>query len=196
MSADHDIFVFGSNLAGRHGAGSAREALLRHGAKRGIGVGPTGKAFAIPTKDYHLQTLPLTDIAAYVRLFVQYAKSHPHLIFNVVKIGCGLAGYTENEIAPLFAGAPPNVRLPDGWRAYELHPTPVHIDRIASDIRNAVEKCLSQLDAKPAYGFCPHCGAPGTIRELRPNGNDCCKNGHCYPSAAALNEPRTSERPS
>lgn len=110
------IFVFGSNLAGRHGAGSALEARRRHGAKLGIGVGPTGDAYAIPTKDIKLKTLPLETISGYVKEFVDYAKNNQDQHFVVVKIGCGLAGFQEYEIAPMFRGAPKNVELPTGWR--------------------------------------------------------------------------------
>lgn len=110
-----DVFVFGSNLAGRHGAGSAYAAWRHHGAQKGIGVGRTGNAYAIPTKDRRLQTLPLEDIALYVSEFIRYAAGHPELKFHVVKIGCGLAGYKEQQIAPMFRGAPDNVVLPEGW---------------------------------------------------------------------------------
>lgn len=111
-----DIFVFGSNLAGRHGAGSALEAAKNHGAKRGVGSGMSGRSYAIPTKDEDLQTLPLDEIAKFVKVFIEYASRRSDLTFNVVKIGCGLAGYKESEIAPMFAGAPQNVNLPEGWR--------------------------------------------------------------------------------
>ena len=110
-------FVFGSNLAGRHGTGSAKEALLNHGAVYGRGVGPQGESYAIPTKDEKLQILPLVSIRGSVDDFLVYANRHPETEFYVVKIGCGLAGYKEYQIAPLFAGAPSNVYLPEGWRA-------------------------------------------------------------------------------
>lgn len=110
------IFVFGSNLAGRHGAGSALEARRRHGAKLGVGVGPTGDAYAIPTKDVKLKVLPLDEIEKHVSDFVAYAKDHPELHFVVVKIGCGLAAFDESTISPMFSGSPRNVELPTGWR--------------------------------------------------------------------------------
>ncbi len=111
-----DIFVFGSNLAGRHGAGSALEAYRNHGAKYGIGVGRVGNSYAIPTKDDSLRVLPLERIKGFVQSFIDHAKRHPEDTFNVVRIGCGLAGYKEHEIAPMFMSAPSNVNLPDGWR--------------------------------------------------------------------------------
>jgi len=110
------IFVFGSNLAGRHGKGAALYARNTHGAVYGVGVGRTGNAYAIPTKDEHIQTLPLDRIAKYVTEFLEYAKANPELEFEVTKIGCGLAGYKEGDIKPMFAGATSNCYLPDGWR--------------------------------------------------------------------------------
>lgn len=110
------IFVFGSNLAGVHGAGSARHAALHCGAEYGIGVGRTGDAYAIPTKDKKIQTLPLSEIRVYVADFLRYARDNPNDEFEVVKIGCGLAGFRENQISPLFEHSPPNCILPEGWR--------------------------------------------------------------------------------
>jgi hypothetical protein len=107
-----EIFVFGSNLAGRHGAGSAREAVQFHGAIYGRGVGPQGLSYAIPTKDKHLRTLSLETISRYAVEFLDYAACHPNDTFHVVAIGCGLAGYKPEQIAPMFVGAPRNVRLP------------------------------------------------------------------------------------
>lgn len=109
------IFVFGSNLAGRHGAGAALHARQEYGAAYGVGVGRTGDAYAIPTKDASLKPMPLDAIARHVRDFIEYAKVHPELEFEVTKIGCGLAGYREYQIAPMFSGAPMNCALPEGW---------------------------------------------------------------------------------
>ena len=110
------IFVFGSNLAGKHGKGSAFFARKKHGAVYGVGVGRTGNAYAIPTKDKLLNVLPLYVIKSYVDEFIHYAKTNPYLDFEVVKIGCGLAGYSEEEISPMFQNAPHNCHLPEGWR--------------------------------------------------------------------------------
>lgn len=105
------IFVFGSNLAGRHGAGSALEALQNHGAVLGKGVGLHGRSYAIPTKDENLKTMELPTIARYVTEFLHFAREKPTYKFSVVEIGCGLAGYTPEQIAPMFKGYPPNVTL-------------------------------------------------------------------------------------
>ena len=111
-----NIFVFGSNLAGRHGAGAALHARKHWGAIYGCGSGPQGDAYAIPTKDASLRVLPLPFIAEKVKDFVQYAAEHPELTFIVTRIGCGLAGYVDAQIAPMFTGAPDNCQLPEGWR--------------------------------------------------------------------------------
>lgn len=110
----NQIFVFGSNLAGRHGAGAALTAMRRFGAKYGVGVGPTGQCYAIPTKDENFKTLPLSEIENHISRFLSCAKSHDHLEFLVTKIGCGLAGYEISDIAALFNNKyiPDNVVLP------------------------------------------------------------------------------------
>ena len=111
-----DIFVFGSNLAGRHGKGAAKDAYNQHGAKYGIGRGHVGQSYAIPTKGHNLKPLRLTDIERHVEDFVDFANSRPDLRFNVTRVGCGLAGYTDEEMAPLFKGMPSNVILPVEWQ--------------------------------------------------------------------------------
>lgn len=111
------IFVFGSNLAGRHGKGAALWARRMHGAIYGRGEGRQGDSYAIPTKDGKLKTLPLPVIQGGVMTFLQYAREHPELIFAVTPIGCGLAGYRASDIAPMFAFAPDNVQLPPEFRA-------------------------------------------------------------------------------
>jgi hypothetical protein len=117
------FFVFGSNLAGRHGKGAALYALQHHGAKYGSPVGFQGDSYAIPTKDRLLKPLPLDAIQFYVEEFLERAREHPTWMFHVTRIGCGLAGYTDAQIAPMFCGAPPNVLLPGEWERYygEVH---------------------------------------------------------------------------
>lgn len=114
------IFVFGSNLAGRHGAGAARDAVLYHGAIYGQGIGLQGKSYALPTMDAYIKPLPLYRIRGYVYDFLTFAKKNDDLIFRVTKLGCGRAGYSESQIAPFFEKAPSNCRLPKGWRKKEL----------------------------------------------------------------------------
>lgn len=112
------IFVFGSNLAGRHGAGAALFARKFHGARYGCGVGPQGKSYAIPTKDFNLKTLPLESIKSYIKVFIEYAKANPEQEFLVTRVGCGLAGYKDEDIAPFFITAPNNCELPKEWLEY------------------------------------------------------------------------------
>ena len=110
------IFVFGSNLAGRHGKGAALFARNHRGAIYGIGKGPQGYSYAIPTKTAGLKPIPLDEIELEVLNFLAYARSKPELVFEITKIGCGLAGYKEEQIAPMFRDAPSNCELPKGWR--------------------------------------------------------------------------------
>ena len=97
---DGEIFVFGSNLVGAHGGGAARAARLHFGAVMGQGVGLQGQSYAIPT----MHGGP-DKIKPYVDEFIIFATAHPELKFLVTKIGCGIAGFSEEEIAPLFVKA-------------------------------------------------------------------------------------------
>lgn len=105
------VFVFGSNLAGRHGAGSAYHAYKYWGAKYGEGIGYFGDSYAIPTKDFNIETMQLDAIREYVDDFIGFAKNRPDLEFNIVAIGCGLAGLKPWQIAPMFKDAPDNCKL-------------------------------------------------------------------------------------
>ena len=107
-----EIFVFGSNLQGMHGGGAARIAYQKFGAIMGQGVGLQGHSYGIPTMQGGVET-----IRPYVDGFIAFAKEHPELTFLVTRIGCGIAGFTDDEIAPLFAQAHEveNIVLPEGW---------------------------------------------------------------------------------
>lgn len=120
MKQQQEIFVFGSNLSGIHGAGAARYAVLHHGAIMGQGMGLQGTSYALPTKGVNISFMPLEDIGRHVAAFISFAKIRPDLTFRVTRVGCGLAGFKDEEIAPLFRGALglSNVRLPKGWRHY------------------------------------------------------------------------------
>jgi len=110
----NEIFVFGSNIQGLHGGGAARIAVQQFGAIWGQGVGLQGQSYAIPTMQGGVNT-----IKPYVDEFIAFAKQHPELTFLVTRIGCGIAGFTDAEIAPLFAAAVDveNVHLPqDFWK--------------------------------------------------------------------------------
>jgi hypothetical protein len=116
------IFVFGSNRKGIHGAGTARIAAQEYGAQFGVGEGRTGQAYAIPTKETPYKRLRLSEVREGVERFLIYAREHPELEFRVVRIGCGLAGFTNGEMAPLFDGAPANCRFDPLWEKYGLKP--------------------------------------------------------------------------
>lgn len=108
----NEIFVFGSNLAGQHAGGAAAAAMKRFGAVWGQGVGLQGQSYAIPTMQGGVET-----IKPYVDDFVKFASAHTEYDFLVTRIGCGIAGFTDEEIAPLFEGckALENVALPEEW---------------------------------------------------------------------------------
>jgi hypothetical protein len=110
------IFVFGSNLSGRHGRGAAFTAKQFWGARNGKGIGRWGQSYAIPTKDEELFVLPIRDIRKYVEEFLAYARAEKELTFLVTAVGCGLAGYKDEAIAPMFKDAPPNCVLPSAWK--------------------------------------------------------------------------------
>lgn len=109
------IFVFGSNLQGRHGKGAALFAVKNHGAIYGCGRGRQGNSYAIPTKSTPWQSLALTDIDKHVSEFLRYAAEHPELTFTVTAIGTGLAGFSHAQIAPLFRNRTPNCIMPREW---------------------------------------------------------------------------------
>lgn len=115
MLKPNAVFVFGSNVAGRHGLGAARTARQAYGARYGQGEGLAGRSYAIPTKDEFLQSLPLLAIESRVVRFLLFAGDHPDLLFVVTRLGTGYAGYTDAQIGPLFRDAPSNVMLPEGW---------------------------------------------------------------------------------
>ena len=108
----NEIFVFGSNLQGMHGGGAAYIAYRKFGAIWGQGVGLQGQSYGIPTMQGGVDT-----IRPYVDEFILFAKQHPELIFLVTRIGCGIAGFTDAQIAPLFVSAREveNIVLPRGW---------------------------------------------------------------------------------
>ena len=115
--APDEVFVFGSNLGGFHGGGAARAAYNKFGAVWGQGVGMQGQSYAIPTMQGGVET-----IAPYVDEFIEYAGNHPEKKFLVTEIGCGIAGFTPEEIAPLFKDAAgiENISLPERfWEVIE-----------------------------------------------------------------------------
>lgn len=113
------VFVFGSNQAGLHGAGAARFAKQQRGAVMMVPEGRQGMSYAIPTKDKEIKrTLPLSLIQHYVERFLNYAFWHDKEQFQITRIGCGLAGLKDEQVAPLFAKAPKNCIFDEAWRPY------------------------------------------------------------------------------
>jgi len=114
------IFVFGSNREGRHGRGAALEALKNHGAIYGNPQGLQGRSYAIVTKELRntKTAVTLEEVKKGVQEFLEFAKNNPQHTFNVTRIGCGLAGFKDSQIAPLFkmeGGLPVNVIIPKEW---------------------------------------------------------------------------------
>lgn len=108
----NEIFVFGSNLEGAHGGGAAATAYRHFGAIWGQGAGLQGNSYGIPTMHGGVEA-----IRPYVEEFIAFARSHPELHFLVTRVGCGIAGFRDKEIAPLFAKAADleNVWLPSSF---------------------------------------------------------------------------------
>lgn len=106
---DGEVFVFGSNGFGAHNGGAAAMAVAKFGAIYGQAEGLQGQSYAINTMD------GFEVMAEQVKRFIEFAKNHPELKFLVTEIGCGIAGYTSEEVAPLFKDIPENVVLPEAF---------------------------------------------------------------------------------
>ncbi len=109
------IFVFGSNKLGVHGAGAARTAKEQFGAVYGVGEGLRGTSYAIPTKKTPYVSMPFDEVKQAVVRFIAFAREHDEHDFILTRVGCGLAGFTDDEIAPLFSEVSQNVKLPERW---------------------------------------------------------------------------------
>ena len=118
----NNVFVFGSNESGIHGAGAALAAKMKHGAVQGVGFGFTGNSFAIPTKDWRINTMDIEDVKFYVRRFLKIAAEVQDdgstIQFQVTRIGCGFAGFKDEDIAPLFKDAPANCKFDTAWKPW------------------------------------------------------------------------------
>jgi hypothetical protein len=122
-----NYFVFGSNLSGHHGKGAALFARQTRGAIQGVGSGPQGSAWGIPTKGFRdeglrekYSILPLTEIKHHVDDLLVDARQYPTNTYTVTRIGCGLAGYKNSDMAPLFHGAPSNCSFDPEWIPWGL----------------------------------------------------------------------------
>ena len=123
--APNEIFVFGSNLAGRHGAGAAKQAHDDFGAEYGVGEGLTGRCYAFPTLDQRLKKLSWWLLAESRDLLYRCCETYPDKRFLLTKVGCGLAGYPEAMMRGLFTDPPANLILPEDWRKIEDQPSGV-----------------------------------------------------------------------
>ena len=143
-----EVFVFGSNLEGQHMGGAARYAYDHFGAEWGNGVGPQGQCYAIPTMHG-----PLSEIKPYVDDFIEYARQHPMNRFLLTRIGCGIAGFKDEKMAPLFLEAfkLPNVSFPDEWIIQLINYNPLRdrVDEVAPPVINM--EVLQRLCREHAY---------------------------------------------
>ena len=140
------VFVFGSNLAGRHGKGAAETARKYYHAEYGVGEGPTGMSYALPTMDENIRKLPLSDIQWYTDQFLAYARSEREKFFQVTRVGCGLAGYQDAQILPFFKRVPDNVFLPGRWLSMskQLDRARLFVDGSEKITAATIEKTLSE----------------------------------------------------
>jgi hypothetical protein len=125
------IYVFSSNLAGKHAKGKARIARVNFRAEFGVAEGRTCNAYAIPTHDTHLAALSLTSINAAIEAFLRYAHENRNLNFFVTRIGCEDTPFGDEQIGQLFANAPENCSLPRSWKTY-AHAKPTRLVEVSA----------------------------------------------------------------
>ena len=113
------VFVSGSNLCGRHGKGAAKVAHRLFGATMGVGIGRDNQSYHIPTKPCNVWLrLSVGEIHKHIRDFVRYTKENPNDFFFITRIGCGLAGYQDSDMAPLFHGLGDNCSVVESWKQF------------------------------------------------------------------------------
>lgn len=156
----NEIFVFGSNMQGNHAGGAAKFAVLHFGAKMGNPIGLQGQSYAIPTlytpgyREDGSNRLPIEEIGKYVNQLLQFANEHPEMHFLVTPIGCGIAGFTESEIAPLFRNAigMENVSLPKTFIPYLSSNGVINENSLAKLIKESIFKQIKKSDRhRPGY---------------------------------------------
>ena len=112
----NEIFVFGSNQRGAHAGGAARLAKEKFGAREGVGEGLTGRCYAFPTLTANFEKVSRASLEASRDKFFATARENADKTFLLTKVGCGIAGFAEDQIRPLFSNAPANVELPEDWQ--------------------------------------------------------------------------------
>lgn len=145
------VFVFGSNLAGRHGRGAAAHARRWHGAQHGMGIGlqPGGRSWALPTKDRNLKPLPGFDIESHLKELFDEARATPSRHYQLTRVGTGLAGFSDEDMLKAVASQgpiPENVHVPGLWAAQLAPSAPVRV--IVAGSRNFEDRAIvwSKLD--------------------------------------------------
>lgn len=108
--------MFGSNLAGKHVGGAARQAFEQFGAVSGVGEGLVGQSYAFPTLGWNMEQLDTVELEASRDHLFETAKSLPAVIFYLTKVGCGIAGFEESKMKQLFTDSPSNLLKPEGWQ--------------------------------------------------------------------------------
>jgi hypothetical protein len=111
----NEIFVFGSNLAGRHAGGAAFDAANRFGAVEGVGEGLTGECYAFPTLKGDLSKIEYDDMICIADTFYRCVDAHPELTFLLTRVGTGIAGHSAKDMKNLFIRKRDNLVLPEGW---------------------------------------------------------------------------------
>lgn len=137
-----EIFVFGSNLRGIHKASGALVALREFEADFGNPVGLQGRSYAIPTKDRSIQTLSLEVIEPYIRAFISFSLDNPNKEFFITRVGCGLAGYQNKDIAPMFKECGENCSFPEPWKPYLLKGSTVDSDEEMNYLSSLLNRSL------------------------------------------------------
>jgi len=140
------VFVFGSDIEGKHESESAQMAVRFHDAKIGTWSGPTGTAYAIPCVASDANVLPLDVIKNYVEPFFDYAKEHPGTVFQIARFGSGRASHSDEDMARLFANAPQNCRLPGLWAFFYDRSQPARLLVFDPSAQSNQELWLEQFE--------------------------------------------------
>ena len=140
------VFVFDSNLAGQHADDSAAFAVQYCSAELGVAEGPTGKSYAVPTKDEHRVHLPLTDVQWYIEQLLAYARTQRDLRFQVGRLGCNSGGLLDIQMAPLFKKTSDNLFVPGRWMALtnQLDRIRLFVDGDSTTKAERIEKTLTE----------------------------------------------------